>query len=525
MASRAVIEVIEGTTVQRIDIPRAGLTVGRAPDNQLVLSAASVSAHHAELRWYGDDLMLIDLGSSYGTRRDGQVLERPTMLSDGDEIVFARAVVAHVALEGAGFGAPTSELRGGEGLVEAQSEGAAPLSVDLLGAAHALFQATSYEDLYQRLLLAAAERFHASRIALIEVERAAGRFRMLGLHKASATDPRPLADAGFVSRTLVEEALARGMAHYLEGTSAPPVKSVAMSGAHSAVAARICPRDGKSRVLYLDATIGDAPLGAGAAVALELFASHAALAFDSVAATLELARDRVRFEQLRRYFSPAVVEHLLAGGESFVDKPRMVDGTVLFADLVGYTALSRELAGEPERMFGLLNRWLDAGAHVAMAHGGTLDKFIGDCVMVIFGAPFPQQEPELMAVRCAVQMMRAIERVSQEVGRSLAITVGVNSGPMLAGSVGSRRRLEYTVLGDTVNVAARLQGAARPGEILVGAETHARVRHQVDFEDAGSFTPKNCNLVHAYRVMRLREHDARSLGTLPPASRTPARRL
>ena len=211
----------------------------------------------------------------------------------------------------------------------------------------------------------------------------------------------------------------------------------------------------------------------------------------------------MRFEQLRRYFSPAVVEHILGHGAEALDQPRIVDGTVLFADLVGYTAMSERLSADPTRLLYLLNRWLDEGAGACVAHKGTLDKFIGDAIMVIFGAPFHFPHEELAAVKCALQMVEAVRGIVTEAGEPMDITVGINSGPMLAGSVGSRRRLEYTVLGDTVNVAARLQGSAVPGQILCGPTTRARLEGSVRFADATEYTLKNRGPVLAYSVLGL----------------------
>jgi len=136
-----------------------------------------------------------------------------------------------------------------------------------------------------------------------------------------------------------------------------------------------------------------------------------------------------------------------------------------------------------------------------LGHGGTLDKFIGDAVMAVFGAPFPAPEGELSAVRCAIEMQTAIAAVARETGEPLEITVGINSGELLAGSVGSKRRLEYTVLGDTVNVAARLQGKAQPGQILIGPTTAAAVWDHIEIADAGVLELKNHAPVAAFRVL------------------------
>jgi adenylate cyclase len=208
----------------------------------------------------------------------------------------------------------------------------------------------------------------------------------------------------------------------------------------------------------------------------------------------------VRFDQLRRFFSPAVAEHLLRSPELEL-RPQVAMCTVMFADLSGYTALAERLLREPDRLLTMLNRWLDAGAHAVLNHGGTLDKFIGDAVMAVFGVPIETPDAELRAVGCALEMRASIEALAAELGEQLEITVGINTGPVVAGTVGTKRRLEYTVLGDTVNVAARLQGRAERGEIIVGPLTAAKIAQAVALQDVGLLEVKNHAPVQAYRVL------------------------
>lgn len=500
MAARATVEVIEAGTSRVVAVPREGLAIGRSPKAGLVLSSRSVSSFHAEFFWQGDDLFLRDVGSSYGTRRDGRELKQPVRVSDGDEIVLGGAAVLRLSIFSARFGAPLHELLDAEeGLVAAEAPGEVqPFAIDMLPIIEALYQAASMDDLAHRLTRAVHEHFQPSRVALLELEGPGDRVRVLDVIGGA-----PL-DASFVSRTVVAEAARRGLAHYHEGARKRPLASGARPGAVSAVAAGIRPRDGRVRVAYMDALADAPPLSWSHAASLQLFATHAAGAFDALSARAALTQEQRRFEQLRRYFSPAVVEHILKSQLEVFERPQNLYVTVLFADLVGYTKLSERLREQPERLLELLNRWLDAGSRAVIGHGGTLDKFVGDSVMGVFGAPLPVAKGELLAVRCALEMIEGIAMISQEMGEHLEITVGINSGTVLAGSVGSRRRLEYTVLGDAVNIAARLQGQAAAGEILVGAAMAEKIREAVELGDAGELSLKGHESVQAYRVLGLR---------------------
>jgi len=154
---------------------------------------------------------------------------------------------------------------------------------------------------------------------------------------------------------------------------------------------------------------------------------------------------------------------------------RAAEATVLFADLVGFTAFAE--GSTPEHAAELLNAFLNLSVEAIFAAGGTLDKFIGDCVMAFFGAPVPQPDHAERAVRAAVEIQRSLQAWSADRAAQglpgFAARVALNSGPVVVGDIGSARRVDYTVLGNTVNVAARLEAlVAQPGDVVLGPETY-----------------------------------------------------
>lgn len=188
-------------------------------------------------------------------------------------------------------------------------------------------------------------------------------------------------------------------------------------------------------------------------------------------------RERRRLRQtFERYVAPSVVAEILADPESArgILRGRVLEVTVLFSDLKGFTDLTRRrsVAGESERHVRQLNVYLGAMVAVISAHGGTIDKFIGDAVMAVFGSPLgrgPRQEAEA-AVRCALAMGERLAQLNEEWRlqggteegeEPLASGVGLASGPVVAGQIGSPQRLEFTVIGDTVNRASRMEGLTR----------------------------------------------------------------
>lgn len=158
------------------------------------------------------------------------------------------------------------------------------------------------------------------------------------------------------------------------------------------------------------------------------------------------------------------------------------EATVLFADVRGFTSLSEAL--DPAEVLQLLNSYFTRMLEVVAEAEGYVNKFIGDAVMVVFNAPMDQPDHAARAVRCAVQMQLALAELNRSgrLLRPLAIGIGVNTGPLVAGNLGSERRAEYTVIGDTVNVASRLTGTAKAGDVVIGGSTAQQVEGTIPFE-------------------------------------------
>jgi class 3 adenylate cyclase len=180
--------------------------------------------------------------------------------------------------------------------------------------------------------------------------------------------------------------------------------------------------------------------------------------------------------------------------------------TVLFADVSGFTAMSRRM--DPEDMTGIMNRCFEILEQVVFEHGGHVDKYIGDCVMALFGVPHALERAPLHAVHTAREMLRRLHEFQsrERIAEPLNLHVGINSGLVVAGEVGGATTRDFTVMGDTVNLAARLKDASPTGEIWVGPLTYRYTRDAFDYDTLPPVTRRASEPpIVAYRLARVRD--------------------
>ncbi|WP_313892444.1 adenylate/guanylate cyclase domain-containing protein [Psychrobacillus sp.] len=194
-----------------------------------------------------------------------------------------------------------------------------------------------------------------------------------------------------------------------------------------------------------------------------------------------------------RYVAPQVVKQILENGEEGLKLGgSRKDLTVLFVDIRGFTTLSESV--EPEEIVEILNEYLNLTANCIFEFGGTLDKFIGDATMAIFNAPLPLEDHAMQAVRTAWAMKEgAVElekKLQAKFGKSVHFGIGIHTGPAVVGNIGSKTRMDYTVIGDTVNTAARLESNAKPGQIIISETIYEQVKDRVLTQSLGEIKVK-----------------------------------
>jgi adenylate cyclase len=246
-------------------------------------------------------------------------------------------------------------------------------------------------------------------------------------------------------------------------------ESIKIHGITSALCAPLIVDDQALGVIYLESSLNKGGFKSEDEHLLSAMANFAAVG---------IQREReARFRQrLERYHSPQVVGEILRAAQT-LDAPllqaRRCEISVLFADISGFTRMSEGM--EPLQLASILNRSFEVMTEQIFARGGTLDKYIGDAIMAFFGAPAVDPDHARHAVDAAVAMQQRLAFLNQDRPEGypeIRMRIGINSGEAFAGDIGCVKRMDYTVMGATVNLASRLEsGVAKPGQIVIGPRT------------------------------------------------------
>jgi adenylate cyclase len=469
--------------------------IGRELDNDLVIRDDSVSRHHARLEWKPPHWQIVDLQSTNRVRVNDLIIpageEGATPLEDGDGVVLGafafvlrrdearRLVLGDSDRPGETTG--TFAVRDFSGLLDVpvareplphearEVLRRAKRVVEVVAAAgRRIGGARPLEEILQSIVDLVFETTSAERAALLLWEEPVAQLVPRILRARGGGQP----DQFRVSRTVVQRAYDERCTVLL-GPQVSATKTMLGMGLHSAVAVPLWKEDGVIGVVYADAPLA-AAFDPFSLDLLSALANYAAIAIEQARLVDRVRREERDKERLQRYHSRAVVDQILAASGSSKElglAPQEADATVLFCDMVDFTATSERLS--PPEVMLLLNRYFSHMTEVIFEHEGTLDKYIGDCIMAVFGAPLAQPDHASRAARAALGLRQVAERLmGSGLGGGMQFRIGIGSGRVVAGDLGHAMRRDWTVLGATVNLAARMQSSvARPGQIVMTEAT------------------------------------------------------
>src|SRR5579872_531513 len=269
-------------------------------------------------------------------------------------------------------------------------------------------------------------------------------------------------------------------------------KSIVRAGIQAAFCSPVTSQGRMLGVLYADNVMRSDAFSQEDFQTFTIIAAQAGMALANSLARQEISRQDVERANLSRYLPPQVVDLITSKGGSVELGGVLQPVTVLFADIRGFTSLSEQM--DAREVVDLLNDFFTAMTDVVFEARGTLDKYIGDCVMALFGAPVPGEDDAERGLKAGLRMQEEVSRLGAErVQRGLApmrIGIGLHHGPAVVGNIGSAERMQYTAIGDTVNIAARLVSRAEPGQILVSEAMYKAAGGSDLFHDLGQISVK-----------------------------------
>jgi adenylate cyclase len=522
--------------------------IGRSPECQVCLKDFGISRQHAKVVADEKGARIVDLKSKNGTQVNGvPVVEAP--LKDGDrillgkfQITFARALEGKVVIEEA---RPLAEESGTiirsigdiQKMLGAET-GAAPavskkapdvqeieksnriLRV-LTKVAETLIAVRPVEEVLHQVMDIVFDHIQADRgfLMLRDEQDENTLIPMVIKHRRTTGDPgkitisRTIADKVMKDRVSILTSDAQVDSRFSAGDS------IRIQGIRSAMCAPLWNKEEVIGIIFVDSLMLTNNFSPADLDLLTALANYAAVAVERARLNQKIVREEKKRERLGRFLSPQVASRILSTSESQgigLGAPEVREVSVLFADIVGFTSMSEKMS--PSAVALLLNDYLSRMTDVIFRYEGTLDKYIGDAIMAVFGAPLDMPDHAARAIRSGLEMRDRLIEFNNErrEGPMLRIRIGINSGKAVAGEIGSVNKMEYTVLGDTVNTASRLESSvAKPMTVVIGENTFQMVKGLFETRPLGKATLKGKeNEVPVYEVVGL-------IGAPPEATAVP----
>ncbi len=516
------------------------IVVGRAVTSDLPIYDPTVSRRHAEVSLVDGGVRVQDLGSSNGTFVNGTRVSE-TVVSDGDVVTFGKVAfkvqevtppATRPPPDGAFQRPPAPEATivrqvsvkqqssDLDEKVAARPSGAGQLKLDaesvderqaeklslLLDISKELSKQQEVDRLLEKVVDITFKVMNVDRVSILMLE---------GQGEAQELVPRVshnrLGDGGGarVPQSIARRAVDERLAILTDNAAADERfkgKSIVMQSVRSAMCTPLMGSEGKVLgIIYVDNMTATNSFGDEDLEFLIAFSGIAAVAIENGQLTARIQREAVVRSNFERYFAPDLAEQIAAEVEEVQLGGSKRPVVVFFSDIRGFTSMSENMS--PDGIATLLTEYFTEMVEIVFEHGGTLDKFMGDAIMALWGAPIEHDDDADRAMRAAIQQLEMLAQLNEkwtEDGRpTVEIGIGINFGEVFAGNIGSDRRLEYTVIGDAVNTASRLCSKAQPGEILISEPFYKALKEPPEVEALEPLELKGkAKAVPVYRVKR-----------------------
>src|SRR3954464_2818649 len=518
--------VISGDERQEFELA-AFNTIGRHPDNTIQILDRIISKEHAQIQRSADGRYLLrDLRSLNGTFMRGERMNEH-MLGDGDEftmgstrIVFSDKPKADDALQRVTIapGLTESHIRGriqantGDFMPERQIADDKILRRDYerLRIGHELARAVGSEldldKLLPKILDKAFELVGADRGVILLMDDKGEMSPQFVKTRSGKSDPNIV-----LSKTVMAE-VTTNRAAVLSSDATMDARysgahSIIMQGIRSTMTLRLLHAGDLLGIMHLDSLFTSNAFTEKDLQICTGMAAQAAISIQNARLASRIEKEAQTRAQISRLIPPSVVEQVLKG-ELVIEKGgRVTEVTMLFSDIRGFTTMSD--GRPPQEIVNTLNEYFEVMVDILFKYSGTLDKFVGDEIIGLFGAPIAIDDAPFKAVACALAMLQGLEEFNRtraaENQAAIRIGIGINTGNVITGSIGSTRALQYTAIGDAMNVASRLVNIASPGEIIISEHTYRHVAGKVEATQLPPVKVKGkADELKVYRVTGLR---------------------
>ena len=505
-----------------VELTREVSVVGRMPECEVMLSDGLVSRRHAELRREENHYRIVDLNSLNGIyvnnlRVSDEILAPGDVITIGGiQLLFEDSIPG---LPGAPAPGPDQESSPaqaalmGQEIIKPVSDVGQVMQLDYRpesgpGLPAPVFEQKANQNFFILYQVARALNSTNSLDELLDLTLTlifqvinAGRGVILLLDEKGELQPRAMRVRGqqpgqlpeiAVSRTIARRAIEEKVAIITSDAKYDPRfkegVSIVQYNIRSALCVPLWERETIRGVIYVDNLMQTYAFNEHDLELLTAIANQVAIAVRQDSLQRRMRQEAIFRANLERFHSPDVVNLIVQQSQAMEQLTHDVEErevTVLFSDICGFTQLSEKLA--VHEVAGLIVDYFNEMSKIVFHYQGTVDKFIGDALMAIFGAPISYGNDAELAVLTAIEMLRQLEEFRRAIDerKRFQIRIGINTGPVVAGYLGSSHRIEYTVLGDPVNVAARLQDLARPNTVLIGEGTYQKVQGLFPIQERG----------------------------------------
>jgi adenylate cyclase len=476
-------------------------TVGRHPDNTLQILDRIVSKEHAQIIRQPDGRFLFrDLGSLNGSFLAGERMSEH-ILGDGDEITLGstRLTFQERSAEDSLLQKVTIAPSATEALIRQKIQ-APPAAREFLPEKE-IFDVEVLRRDYEKLRLAnelgrsiglevnlevLLEKIIMKAFELIPADRGVILLMEEGVPKPKIARTRDGKNEQIVLSKSILSEVVQNKASVLSSDATMDSRfsaahSVIMQGIRSTMTVPLIHHDELLGIMHLDSMIAT---NAFTEKDLQIFGgigSQAAVAIHNSQLAREIEQEAKTRAQFQRLLSPNLVDQVVQGKLVLEKGGALSEVTLLFTDIRGFTSMSESRA--PQEIVRMLNEYFELMVDVIFKYQGTLDKFVGDEIIALFGAPVAMENAEVKAVQCALDMMQVLSefnRVRLDEGQNeIKIGIGINTGMVVTGAIGSSRALQYTAIGDAMNTTARLCSVAQPGQIILSDATFKKVQGQI----------------------------------------------